>query len=65
LCFLDFADLLFGFSNFFLHFSRFFSSFKNIRINGGLVNLKLGDVSDVSIARVSKPTNWDPHGPSL
>ena len=28
LCFFDFADLLFGFS-FFLHFSRFFSSFKN------------------------------------
>ena len=26
---------------FFLHFSRFFSSFKKIRINGGLVNIML------------------------
>ena len=40
LCFLDFADLLFGFP-IFLHFSRFFSSLKKIRINGGLVNINV------------------------
>ena len=38
LCFLDFADLLFGFS-IFLHFSLFFSNFKKIRISYGLVNI--------------------------
>ena len=38
LCFLDFADLLFGFS-IFLSFSRFFSSLKKKRISYGLVNI--------------------------
>ena len=40
LCFLDFADLLFGFSVF-LIFSRFFSSFKQIRRSYGLVNITI------------------------
>ena len=38
LCFLDFADLLFGFSIFFAFFALF-SSLKKIRISGGLVKL--------------------------
>jgi len=37
LCFLDFADLLFGFS-FFLLLSRFFSSFNKVRISYALVD---------------------------
>ena len=41
--FLDFADLLFGFSIFFGFFA-FFSSFKKIRISGGLVNLKVNQL---------------------
>ena len=40
LCFLDFADLLFGFSIFFAFFA-FFSSFKKIRISYGLVNIMI------------------------
>jgi hypothetical protein len=43
LCFLDFAELLFGFSIFFACFA-FFSSLKKIRISGGLVNLKVNQL---------------------
>jgi hypothetical protein len=40
LCFLDFADLLFVFS-FFLLLSLFFSSFKKVRISGGLADINI------------------------
>ena len=53
-CFCAFWILLICFLvfPFFLHFSRFFSSFKKIRINGGLVNLKLATF----LTEEAKPT---------
>ena len=57
LCFLDFADLLFGFS-FFLHFSRFFSSFKKIRISYGLVNINVVYIISASASSFNHVLGW-------